>query len=368
VPVELNDSYEAIYQRAISQITLGDTEAALESLWRIVHRLTRLRPETLQRKENLLSILLTTWSSLVQFLRWEKRYDTAIHACEAVINHLPRDQGIDRRVASLMIERGDITEGLARMRQIVEQAPSLLSWADLGAEYTALRDYQEAESCYRSAIALAESNQEAAIANTGLFRVYRETGDVDAALNAWSMVVVLDPDMGDHVSEVYTWLIERGDLEQAGKYLRREREPVRRTFYQGLLHWQAGRHDKARAQWQTVLDMDVKQDNADIAAWIEAALRLGDPARALGAEETLSDGKTTLSIDAVIGLGIAHAMLDQVAAAKAQFDQVIRRLQRGWPATDKIETDRWELFQSLVTNQETVQALAHYFDVGDDKD
>lgn len=367
MPVELNDSYEAIYQRAISQMTFGNTEAALESLWRIVHRLTRLRPETLQRKENLQTTLLTTWSSLVQFLRWEKRYDVAISACEAVVDHLPRDQGIDRRVASLMIERGDIKEGLARMRQIVEQAPSLLAWADLGAEYTALRRYEKAESCYQSAITLAESNQEAAIANTGLFRVYRETGSVDAALSAWSMVVVLDPDMGDHVSEVYTWLIERGDLEQAEKYLRREREPVRKTFYQGLLYWRAGRQDEARAQWQTVVGMDVERDNADVAAWIEAALRLGDPARACDAEETMSDGKTTISINAVIGLGIAHAMLDQVAEAKARFDQVVRRLQRGWPAADKIESDKRELFQSLVTSEETVQALAHYF-VRDDED
>jgi len=368
VPVELNDSYEAIYQRAISQMTFGDTEAALESLWRIVHRLTRLRPETLQRKENLQTTLLTTWSSLVQFLRWEKRYDTAISACEAVLDHLPHNQGIDRRIASLRIERGDVKEGLAQMRQIVEQAPSLLAWADLGAEYTALKRYEKAESCYQSAITLAESNQEAAVANTGLFRVYRETGSVDAALSAWSMAVVLDPEIGDRVSEVYTWLIERGDLEQAERYLRREREPVRRTFYQGLLHWQAGRQDEARAQWQAVVGMDVERDNADVAAWIEAALRLGDPARALDVEEALSDGKTAISIDAVLGLGIAHAMLDQLTGAKARFDQVIRRLQRGWPAADKIEPAKWELFRSLVTNEETIQALAHYFDVGDDKD
>jgi tetratricopeptide (TPR) repeat protein len=342
-------------------MSLGDTEAALESLWRIVHRLTRLRPETLQRKENLQTILLTTWSSLVQFLRWEKRYDTAISACEAVIDHLP-DQGVDRRIASLTIERGDAEQGLDQMRQVVEQSPSLPAWADLGAECTALKRYEEAETCYRSAIALAQSNKEAAIANTGLFRVYRETGRVDDALSAWSMVVVLDPDMGDHVSEVYRWLIERGDLEQAEKYLRRERELVRRTFYQGLIHWQAGRQNEARAQWQSVLEMDVEQEDADVAAWIEAALRLGDPARACEAEEVLRDGKTAISVDAVIRLGIAYAMLDQTADAKARFDQVIRRLQRGWPATDRMEAKTWALLQSLATSQETVQALAHYFD------
>jgi tetratricopeptide (TPR) repeat protein len=241
VPVELNDSYETIYQRAVSQMSLGNAEQAIASLWRIVNRLTRLRPETLQRRQNLRDILLTTWGSLVQFLRWEGRHKEAISACEAVRQHLPADQGVDRRIASLVIEQGDVEQGLAQMRQIAEDGASFAAWADLGAEYAALKHYDQAEACYQSALSLSQSNEEAAIANVGLFRVYRETGRVADALGAWSMVVVLDPDMNDHVSEVYTWLIERGDVEQVEKYLSRERDRARRAFYQGLRHWEAGR-------------------------------------------------------------------------------------------------------------------------------
>ena len=362
MPVELNDSYEAIYRRAISQMAFGQTDQAIESLWRIVNRLTRLRPETLQRRETLQEILLATWESLVQFLRWEKRYQEAIRACEAVTKHLPLAQGAERRIASLMIERGDVEEGLVAMRQIAEGNPSFVSWADLGAEYAALLRYEQAESCYQSALALAKDNAEAAIANLGSFRVCRETDRADDALSAWGMAVVLDPEMGEHVSEVYTWLIERGDLELAEEYLGREQDQARHAFYQGLLDWQVGREDAAQSRWNDVLDMDIADQDIDAAVWIEAALRLGEPERAIESEPILTGENTVPSVDTATVLGIAYAMLDQIEDAKRWFDVVVQRLRRGWPATYKIEKHGWKLLNSLVPNQETVQVLADYFD------
>jgi tetratricopeptide (TPR) repeat protein len=349
-------------------MALGNAERAIASLWRIINRLTRLRPETLQRKQNLRDILLTTWSSLVQFLRWEGRYEEAISACEAVRQHLPADQGVDRRIASLVIEQGEVEHGLAQMRQIAEDAPSFASWADLGAEYAALHRYDQAEPCYRSALSLAQSNEEAAVANLGLFRVYRETGRVAEALDAWSMVVVLDPDTNDHVSKVYTWMIERGDLEQATKYVGRERDRARKAFYQGLCHWEAGRQDAARAEWRRVLDMDIEQGGVDGAAWIEAALRLNVPDRALEAEERLIQQTGGIPIDAAIGIGIAHAMLDHLQEAHRWFGQVVQRLKRDWPARDKIDLAKWERLNALVAEPATIRALSDYFETGENGD
>jgi tetratricopeptide (TPR) repeat protein len=361
VSVELDDSYESIYQRAIQQMGLGQTDQAIESLRRIVNRLTRLRPQTLQRKERLQSILLATWESLVQFLRWEGRHDEAISVCEQVLDHLPA-QGADRRIASLMVERGDVEEGLSRLRQIAEDKQDFMSWADLGAEYTALEQYEEAEPCYRTALTLAESNETAAIANAGLFRTAKETGRVQDALSAWSMVAVLDPDLGDQVAEVYTWLIERGDLERAHKYLNRERDPMRKTYFQGLLDWHDGRRDGARAKWRLVLDMEIA-DDSDATPWIEAAIRLGEPQLAIEAEEVLLERDAPSSVDEGVALGIAYAMLDRVDDARAWFEQVVRRLQRDWPVRDRIDARQWALLTSVVTNQETVQALADCFEV-----
>ena len=97
------------------------------------------------------------------------------------------------------------------------------------------------------------ATQAAAIGNLGLVRIYQESDRVDEALEAWSMAVVLNPEIGANVSAIYAWLIERGDLERAETYLNREQEPLRRTFYRGLLDWQAGRHDAARKKWRDVV-------------------------------------------------------------------------------------------------------------------
>lgn len=362
MPLELNDSYETIYQRAIQHMTFGETDKALEGLWRILRRLTRLKPETLQRRESLRALLLTAWNSLVTFLRWQERYDEAISACETIRQHLGEEHGIDRRIASLTIERGDLEEGLALFRQAVDQEASAASWADMGAEYVALQRYDDAESCYKSALPLAQSNEEATIVNLGLFRVYREMGQKEQALSAWNMATVLDPDLGDVGSEVYTWLIKRGDLEEAEKYLSRERNTMRRRFHQGLLDWTTGQEDNARARWRSVVAMDMEGPDADPASWIEAALRLGSPQTVLDREETLIDIEEGVQTDVATLLGLAHAMRAQLEEARGWFQSVVDRLERDWPRRHKIPADVWLLAQALISNAETLAAISEYFE------
>jgi len=67
------------------------------------------------------------------------------------------------------------------------------------------------------------------------------------------MAVVLDGSLNDRMHQVYTWLIERGDLA-AREYIERERDSIRHTFYLGLLDWQAGKQNAATAKWENVLD------------------------------------------------------------------------------------------------------------------
>jgi hypothetical protein len=114
--------------------------------------------------------------------------------------------------------------------------------------------------------------------------------------------------------------------------------------------------------------MDINQGGIDVAAWIEAALRLNAPARALDAEEGLIQQTGAIPVDAVIGIGIAHAMLDHVEEAETRFGQVVQRLKRGWPARDKIEPAKWVLLNALVTEPRTIRALSGYFEAGDNGD
>jgi tetratricopeptide (TPR) repeat protein len=360
---ELPDSYESIYRRAMLQMATGDSAEAIESLLRIVNRLRRLRPETLQRKANLQDTLDAAYRAAVEFLRWEQRYDQAISIAESVLDRVPDPDPVRRQIASLMIEKGEVQDGIARLREIAETAQDFDSWADLGAEYRALKRYDQAETCYRSALRQAQDNEDAAMANLALFTVYREADRVDDALDAWDMAVVLDPDLSDGGVQAYGWLARRGDLDLARKYLDRERQPVRRQFYEGLLEWQAGNQDAARREWRRVLDMDVEMEDTDLAAWAEAALRLGEPGRADSRLAELAEDNQVPSASLVTLHGIAKLMLGEVEHAAGLFEQVAVRLRRAWPARAKIPADRWALLSSLVSDPDSLERVAGYFDI-----
>ena len=362
MPVELADSYESIYRQAVAEMSAGNADEAIDLMLRIVHRLGRLQPETLERKPNLQQMLSNASGSAIEFLRWQKRYDEAIAVCESMVDRSPAPDDLRRRIASLTIEKGEVEEGLARLRQMAEESPSFASWVSLGAEHLVLKQYAEAEECYQSALSLAGSNEEAAVTNTLLFEIYRKTGRKEEALGAWNMALVLDANLGDHGQQVSRWLIEQGDLDEAAKYVERDRDPVRRTFYAGLLDWQAGRRQAAETKWKSILGMEVDEENPSVEAWMEAALRLDQPDKVIDLAEKFS-AESRSTRDTAILLGIAHAMRGEVDVAQKWLDRVVVYLQRSWPSRDKIPAEKWELRGPMLPDDKVRQDLAAYFDV-----
>jgi tetratricopeptide (TPR) repeat protein len=171
------------------------------------------------------------------------------------------------------------------------------------------------------------------------------------------MAIVIEPEIGAGVTEVYSWLIERGDLEQAERYLRREPNALRRAFYNGVLHWAAGRERDAQDAWQRTLSMDPSAEGADVAAWIEAALRMGQPERALEVEDEITRGGPSLATSAAIMMALAHAMLghdDEVADWLAEIE---RHLERGWPSLAQIDARRMRALRSLAPQPRIVEVL-----------
>jgi tetratricopeptide (TPR) repeat protein len=362
VPVELNESYEAIYQRAIDALARDDTDQAIQLLWRIVNRLTRLRPETLQRRENLERTLRTSWHSLGQILRNEGRYDEAIQACQAVAGHLSGARAPERMIASIQIEQGAVEEGLSQLRQIAEETSSMAAWADLGTEYAGLERYEEAEAAYRAALRMAASNEEAAFVNLALFRTYQDMGRIEDALSTWSMASVLEPDLATHVMEVYTWLIERGELDRARRYVAREEDTARRMLYEGLIAQKEGHEEQARSIWQRVTRLDPQAEGVNEEAWSEAALRLGEPQSVRSLAETTSVDLNLVSVGQATLFGIADAAVGEIDAAQKWFDQVQQELGRAGHPTGKIEARYRDLLALVTADQETVQALSSYFE------
>lgn len=359
--VELGDSYEAIYQRAMGDLALGNREQGREALQRIINRLVRLRSETIARKPELQEILVRVWSDLCDYYRLERRYDDAITLCNQVVAHLPGEHTAEIRITAMRILRGEVEEGLADLRQIAERDQSFSAWYALGVQYLALERYPEAITAWRTALAHAANNQTAAAANIRLFEAYRALEQVEDALSTWNVAVVLNPELVAHVQSVYRWLIERGDLEQAAKYLRRESNVMRRTFYQGVLDQLTGRESAARSQWRRVLDMDAHSEEADIAIWLEAALRLKEPERALKEVESLSEHGHPFSDRAHILVGIMHAMSDAPEDAREWFDRALQQMRKMGLPGDSLDGETRALFESLVTNPEIRQALASYW-------
>ncbi|HUT18903.1 MAG TPA: hypothetical protein VM366_07065 [Anaerolineae bacterium] len=362
MPVELDESYGVIYERAIAAMARRDTDQAVQLLWRIINRLIKLRPATLQRREVLERTLRSAWNTLAQLLRRGRRYDEAIQACHAVANHLSGTRAPERMVASLRIEQGEVEEGLEQLRQIAEETPTLAAWTDLGSEYMALDRYREAEACYKTARQLAESNEAAAFINIALFRTYQAMGRLDDALSTWGMATVLGPDLAVHVFEVYSWLIERGELERAKRYLQREQDSARRMLYQGLIEWKSGHPAEARSLWQRVVQLDPRHEDVDEVAWMEAALRLNEPGRVLTFEENAFGDLTLVTEGQGTLVGIAYAAAGKLEGAKHWLDQVQGELQRAWPPADKIEARYRALLEQVVSDKDTVQALRSYFE------
>jgi tetratricopeptide (TPR) repeat protein len=287
-----------------------------------------------------------------------------MEACRAVADHLAGARAPERMAASLRIEQGEVEEGLAQMRQIAEETSSLAAWTDLGSEYMALDRYQEAEAAYKRARQLADSNETAAFANIALFRAYQEMERVDDALSAWGMATVLDPELAEHVFELYTWLIEQGELQRARRYVQRETGSARRMLYEGLIEWREGHEEQARSLWQRVVRLDPRDEHVDEVAWTEAALRLGEPERVVAFEEEAVGNLAIVGELQGTMFGIARAAVGQIDHAKNWLDQVQRELQRGWPIAEKIEARYRHLMEDVVADPEVVEALRSYFEEG----
>lgn len=359
--LELADSYESLLARAFEQMALGHTQEAIDLALRVVNRLSKVSRETMERKPERQAVLLDAWHAATEFLRWEGRLDEAIAVCHHLWEQRPDLSAAQIRAHSLTIDRGDVEGGLAGLRQLAQTTPSLDVWSTLGAEYRLLARFEEAESCYKAALPLAQSNAESAVVYEGLFVTYKEIGRVDDMLDAWNMAVVLAPELAEQVASIYRWLIEREEFARLKTYLDRERNPIRKRFYQGLFDWHVGQKDEARSHWRAVANTDPGEANLAAFEWLEAALRCNNAGQVIDRVKGISGPDRTPSLNALILLGIAYAMNGQIEEAQKALQRVVSMLKRRRPALGKIP-ERWELVTSVVSDQESLHAIADYFE------
>jgi hypothetical protein len=114
--------------------------------------------------------------------------------------------------------------------------------------------------------------------------------------------------------------------------------------------------------------MDVDLDNPGLAAWVEAALRLGEPASVEEKLAAWSSGSQALPARVVAMHGMAKLMMGQIEQAIDSFDQVIARMRRAWPSRDKMPAEHWALLTALVPDVESQERVKSYFDARESKE
>jgi len=364
MPVELPDSYDSLLKEATVWVLEGDLPRAIDNLLRVVYRLRRLRPETLERRPTLKQTLHRAWSSAVELLSWEERYDEAITLCKETADHLTPTEA-DRRIAALMLDQGDTEAAVACLEQLSGPSPNFDVWMDLALAYARAERYQEAVQSYQRALGLAGSNEQATLANLGLFRVYVDMGDTACALEAWDMALVLDPDLDGMASDVIRWLILSGEVDRAQRYLARETSPLRTAFLEGLIEWTAGRLDAARAKWRRVLAIESGDQDVERELWMEAALRLNEPQRAVEHIRTFLQERTDVasSVRTWLLSGVAHWLTGDLETAKRHLTYALDRTHRVLHMPDGLSAREREWLASTVNDAQVWPEIAEFLGV-----
>ena len=108
--------------------------------------------------------------------------------------------------------------------------------------------------------------------------------------------------------------------------------------------------------------MEAGQAPFDLEAWMEAALRLGEPQKASEQAQQMLRATSTLPTGAGVLLGIALLMEGQIDQAKGAFAEAVQRLQRSWPPRHAIPAERWSLLCTLVDDETLRQEVGTYFE------
>jgi tetratricopeptide (TPR) repeat protein len=192
----------------------------------------------------------------------------------------PNTTNIQRDIGEIMIEKGDVQQGFSLLHRLTEENPDdIWCWITLGRNYVDTKDYQKAEEYLQRAIQVGEAQkenwriaQDIGTAYIHLFDVYRETGRIEDAIQAWREAASCDDLYISHVVNVCDMLIDEGDLEKAYLFAEEIQYPIERSYYLGRIRSLQGDEEAAFAHWNAGL----REANYDFPQrWPEVALRLG---------------------------------------------------------------------------------------------
>ena len=363
--MQLNDSYETIYERALMLSAHREWEQAVEEYERILNRLGRLSPETRAKHEHLGKLLDSTCLRLITLLVQMGANDQIMEILGRLMDIAPDKQSVWRfEMAQCRIRKGEVDRGLAELQALADEEPDdLFIELSLGSACRNKESYGEAISHFSRAIELADEAEAKASGYQGLFSVYIATGQLEKATESWKSAVALGDSLGDAISQLYDAYLGNGDMPGARTLIVQDKNPLRRGLYAGMADYLDGDTEAAEQQWRKVIRREINEESECVESWVEAGLCLGETRLVIDTIfPFLSDGN--VNFRSAVLLGIALAMQEETARADSYFYAV--RQNFVWRIDGQLPAEYWELVDDLVPDKEVKTTLRHHFEGGEE--
>jgi len=358
----LSDSYETLELLARGALAIGDLTKALELYGKISRRLSNLKPEVLQRRSELRDLYGLSLMRQAMIQHWQGNFEQAEQLYQQMMSVVPdRARPIRRLLALVHIDMGRIESGLDELRALAVASPGdIYVWLTLAAECQTLGRLDEAEENLRRAVRNATHASEQEEAYLALFDFYREQGRVEEALAAWNQAWAAQGKEPEYIFPVYQMMWEAGNSEQAYAYLEREKNPLRKGFYQGKFAADQGKLDEATRHWQRVANLDPFKYSEGQEAWAEAALRVNiPPRRVLGVLQILRQTGETTPQQMILEAASA-ARLGHLEDAAETLKQALAAGFTARPRRTTLPPAQWELLDELIGNEAICSQLRRY--------
>ncbi len=371
----IKGSWEDLLLQA-QQLAAKQDDAAVAIYYKITDRLSRLPAHQRQAADGRLQeVMRQAAVDLQYYLSYRDRYTEAL-AVNEKIRILLDAQGhrtFVRHAAAIMLQAGDVDQGLADLRAIAATSDELDPWGD--ALFAALdkRRFADAQEAVQSAEAWVNRHHRDAL-NTEEAR--RDQGFVaylkarqHAALKqgaealAWcQFAAAQDPFYRQNPQYVYTHLIDVGAYAEAQTLIRTDKQgPIRANFWQGLIYQRQGRPDDAQRAWQKAIKTELPDDgNVDYLELVLSHYYLGDH-DGVGLASVLraiNENSDFWGLFYLAGLG--WAMRNDMVTARSDMELALIR--RKSLAEGRLLARTWWQFCAELLDESKQSQLAEYFE------
>ena len=362
--MQLDGSYESIYEYANALVADGHWEEAVQEYKRILNRLSKLSPQTRSRQPNLDDLLSNVALELTTLLMRMSDYDQAIEISDRLVDVFPDARSYwTRNRAFCLAQKGEVDQGLSELLLLAQEEPNdFLIALNLGQVYSRIEAHDEAIEHLNRAIESADKNEMKALVCHHLLGIYITLGQSDKVAETWQRLVSFDRSAKVTISDLYDYYLEKGETQRATALVIEDENPLRRGLYSGLIDYGEGNKESAEREWGKVIRREVDEETEGLEYWMETGLRVGQAQRVIDKVMPIfAAGKVTFG--PAILFGIAWAVKGDIERSDSFFHVVRDSLT--FKKGDLLSLREWKLLDALVDDETVKAALRHHFENGE---